>query len=263
MQPVQGCGESQSVTSSVLLSELDNWLTFFSTGDSKRSLVEKIRRDCKPLSSLSRSSQGLIPYDKYRGHDERTIKNRIWHADFKRDKTYKKELKGKDVESYQVKWNGNTWISYGDWLAAPRKPEFFRTKRILIREITNPRILAAYTEDEYYNTPSIINVIDFREIDPFYLLGILNSKLLSFYHIENSPKAKKGLFPKILVNDVRSLPIKCGDLRSRESIVSLVKKVIEIGNGDTLALKNRIDSLVYSLYGLTPEEVKLVEKSVP
>ena len=214
---------------------------------------------------MSTSSQGLIPYDKYRGHDEQTIKNRIWHAEVRKDATFKKELQGKDVDRYQVKWNGKTWISYGKWLAAPRDPKFFRSKRILIREITNPSILAAYTEDEYYNTPSIINLVDFQDADPFFLLGVLNSKLLSFYHIETSPKSKKGLFPKILVNDVRMLPIKTGDLESEKEIAQLARQImIQKESGpehDTSKLENKIDQLVYALYGLTPEEIKIVEDS--
>ena len=170
-----GCGESKIVNNGILLSGLDNWLTFFSAGDAKLALAQKIRVNSRPLNSFSTSSQGLIPYDKYRGHDEQTIKNRIWHAEVRKDATFKKELQGKDVDRYQIKWNGKTWISYGKWLAAPRDPKFFRSKRILIREITNPRILAAYTEDEYYNTPSIINLVDFRGADAFFLLGVQNS----------------------------------------------------------------------------------------
>ena len=265
-QPEEGCREPKDIASSLLFDGLDNWLTFFSSGDSKMSLSEKIRAQSKPLSAFSASSQGLIPYDKYRGHDEKTIKNRIWHAEFRKDSTFKMELQGKDVDRYLIDWNGTTWISYGDWLAAPRNPKFFRLKRILIREITNPRILAAYTEDEYYNTPSIINVVEFRGIDPYYLLGILNSRLLSFYHIETSPKSKKGLFPKILVNDVRNLPIKQSDPQTQKAVAKLVTAVMAQkakSCGDTFAQEAEIDRLVYSIYGLIPEEIKLVEESVP
>jgi hypothetical protein len=158
-------------------------------------------------------SQGLIPYDKYVGHSEETIKNRIWHANYKKDDTYKKELKGGDVRRYFIKWNGENWISYGDWLAAPREPKYFKEPRVLIREITGKRLKCSYTQKEYYNSPSIINVISNRDKNEDkqkhlkYLLAILNSKLINCYHLQTSPKAKKGLFPKIVINDVRNLPI--------------------------------------------------------
>ena len=258
-----GLSEMKSIPLKALELGIDNWLTYFSAADAGLSLARKIRDSAARLNDFTDSSQGLIPYDKYRGHDEATIKNRIWHAATKKDKTFRRELKGKDVRRYAVTWNGKTWISYGKWLAAPREQRFFTSERILIREITNPHILAAYTKEEYYNTPSIINVTAFRKLHPFYLLGLLNSKLLSFVHLETSPKSKKGLFPKILVDDVRKLPIKDVSSREQKPIVDAVTKIVAAKERnpetDTRALEREIDHLVYALYGLTPDEIKIVE----
>lgn len=244
---------------------IDNWLNLIEQSDFDVALINKITSGSVPLSSLCECSQGLIPYDKYRGHSQETIKNRIWHADYKKDETYKKELAGKDVDRYFVKWNGKTWISYGEWLAAPRRKEFFTQERIIVREITNPRILAGYTADEFYNTPSIINCIDFK-VDIKFVLGIINSRLLSYYHKITSPKANKGLFPKILVNDVRKLPIKSADDSIQKRISKLVSEVITKKNGnpenDTSLLEAEIDKIVYELYGLTEDEIKIVEESI-
>lgn len=246
----------------ILENNLDNWLNLFYISPEILLILNKIKQYSLALKEISEVSQGLIPYDKYRGHSEEIIKNRIWHSEFKKDDTYKKELKGADVTRYNIQWNGKLWISYGEWLAAPRKPEFFKTPRILIREITNPNILACYTEEEYYNTPSIINVINIKKYSVKYILGILNSKLLSFYHINSSPKAKKGLFPKILVNDVRNLPIYDKESPLNSKIIDLVDRVIELKklDKDTQDLENQIDEMVYDLYELTEEEKKLVRK---
>lgn len=257
--------KQKKITSKELLKYIDNWLNILEQDEQQVSIIQNIKKNSVPLGELSEISQGLIPYDKYRGHSEETIKNRIWHADFKKDDTYKKELSGKDVNRYWVDWNGKTWISYGDWLAAPRRQEFFINERIIIREITNPRILAAYTTDEYYNTPSIINCINFHNIDIKYVLGIVNSKLMTFYHLNNSPKANKGLFPKILVNDVRKLPIVISSESQKNELVVLVEKLLEltINKGEVDAIKtlnNQIDKLVYNIYGLNNEEVSYVEK---
>jgi len=191
-----------------LNTNIENWLNISKTSNKSDSLVLKIKNN-KPLLNHFEVSQGLIPYDKYRGHDEFTIKNRIWHANFKKDETYKKELAGGDVNRYRIVWNGESWISYGDWLAAPRKKEFFVLPRILIREITNCRLFCSYIEEEFYNTPSIVNIIPKQncELNLKYLLAIINSSLIGWYHNQTSPKAQKGLFPKILINDVRNLPI--------------------------------------------------------
>ncbi|MEO0043815.1 MAG: hypothetical protein RL329_3263 [Bacteroidota bacterium] len=198
-----------TVTHQILQDNIANWLTLFSISSETKNLILKIKNTKSLLQDWCTVSQGLIPYDKYRGHDEFTIKNRIWHATTQKDDTYKQELKGADVARYRLEWNGELWISYGKWLAAPRESKFFTNPRILVREIVDKSLFCTFTDKEYYNTPSLINVIQKdTNINLIYVLGLLNSKLIGWYHYNTSPKAKKGLFPKILVSDVRNLPVK-------------------------------------------------------
>ncbi len=191
-----------------LETEIGNWLTLFTLSEKMSEVIKKIRTVKLSIGDICEVSQGLIPYDKYRGHDKYTIQNRVWHSETQKDETYKKELRGGDIRKYSLIWNGNTWISYGNWLAAPREQKFFTESRILIREIAERTLFATYTNKEYYNTPSIINVIQSdKNYSLKFILAILNSKLMGWYHYNTSPKAKKGLFPKILVRDVRKIPI--------------------------------------------------------
>ncbi|WP_373998695.1 N-6 DNA methylase [Bdellovibrio bacteriovorus] len=206
-----------------------------------------------PLNSIFEVSQGLIPYDKYRGHTKEQIEKRVYHSDKKLGPEYKKELQGKSVSPFSVKWSGDTWIKYGDWLAAPRSAKFFRESRVLIREITDAKsgqILCSYSDQEFYNTPSIINVI-FRgekrktESSLKTLAVLLSSSVYADHHLKNNPKAMKGVFPKILVNDVRNLPLPANFLsmdlsniydrankmaisgHSTESVLSFVSNAVE------------------------------------
>lgn len=190
-----------------ILKEVENILGLFSQTREEKNIIEKLLLNPR-LKSFFEVSQGLIPYDKYRGHDEFTIKNRIWHANFCKDETYRKELKGGDVNRYKLEWNGNLWISYGDWLAAPRDKKYFTKERVLVREITADKLFCVYTSEEYYNTPSIINIVnENQDLDLKYCMAVLNSSLIGWLHNKISPKANKGLFPKILVNDVRNIPL--------------------------------------------------------
>lgn len=251
------------VNNQILKENIDNWLSIFRINVIDLRLLSKIKENSISIDDLKcRVSQGLIPYDKYRGHSEETIKNRIWNANFKKDATYKKQLKGGDVARYSIEWNGTEWISYGEWLAAPREPAFFKNPRILVREITNPRILACYTEEEFYNTPSIINIIDFQNCNQYYLLGILNSKLISYYSSLTSPKAKKGLFPKVLVNDIRNMPIKKSNIYE-EKLISLVKEILSIDDvSKFINIDNKIDNIVYKIYGLNDDEINYIESII-
>jgi hypothetical protein len=221
---------------------IDNWLTLFTSN--KNSLVNKMK-NFQELNQFCEVSQGLISYDKYRGQSQETIKSRVWHSNFQKDSTYKKELKGGDVKRYSLNWNGKNWISYGNWLATPRKQKFFTSPRILIREITNPLIFASYTESEFYNNPSIINILKRENIDLElkYILTLLNSKLMSWYHFQNSPKAKKGLFPKILISDVRNLPIPKIDIQEQKLFIKKSNALIQLNNKLHLAKQDFLSEL--------------------
>lgn len=204
------------------------------------------------VSDLFEVSQGLIPYDKYRGHTQHQIKNRVYHDTEKRSSLYKPELKGKDVRPLAVSFSGNHFVKYGDWLAAPRHPKFFNGPRVLVREITRSqdgRITSAYCEDEYYFTPSVISIIPKKEFgltkkNLMTLSVLLSSSLYAEYHYETNPKAKKGTFPKILVTDVRKLPLPKSFLKldfSREYI-KLTSKLISSTDSDEIFVE--IDKIV-------------------
>ena len=62
---------------------------------------------------------------------------------------------------------------------------------------------------------------------------------------------------------IRSLPISMGTPQQREQITKLVDCILaakrENPAADTSVLEKQIDQLVYKLYGLTEEEIAIVE----
>lgn len=258
-------GNKNVFSKKYLKSSIDSWLNIFYQSTDEYQLLEKIRNGSNKLEEFAEVSQGIIPYDKHAGTPESVIKNKSYHNKEKKDETYKKLLKGADVKRYNVAWNEEEWISYGDWLANPRKPKFFKQPRLLFREITNPYIYCAYTEEEYYNTPSIINVTDFNVLDPFYVLALVNSKLMNFYHKKNSPKSNKGLFPKMLIRDVRNLPIKLTNESTTLTLINLAKELTSLDNNHEKvhSINKQIDELVYSIYAIDKEEIEVINDVIP
>ena len=150
------------------------------------------------------------------------------------------------------------YIDYCDGIANPRQPKFFKGKRLLVREITNPSIFAAITSEELYNDPAVLIVLDNNGYYPLeVVLAILNSKLATFYHFNHSPKATKGAFPKILVLDIKQFPLPSLNDTIRDQIVSLVRKRSSVYDDIML------DFLVYHLYSLTYDEVLIVDPETP
>ena len=241
-----------------VMENIENIASLFFQNKKEKEIISKIKNNQK-LADFFEVSQGLIPYDKYRGHDGYTIKNRIWHSNVKKDETYKKELKGEDVKQYLLNWNNELWISYGEWLAAPRERKFFVNKRILIREITKDKLFACYTEEEFYNTPSLINVINEKDIlELKYILTIVNSKLLGWYHNKTSPKANKGLFPKILVNDVRNLPLVNIPLEKQQPFIEKADKMLFL-NKELQDLSQKFQRMLLRKFDLEKLSTKLQE----
>ena len=241
-----------------VMENIENIASLFFQNKKEKEIISKIKNNQK-LADFFEVSQGLIPYDKYRGHDEYTIKNRIWHSNVKKDETYKKELKGEDVKQYLLNWNNELWISYGEWLAAPRERKFFVNKRILIREITKDKLFACYTEEEFYNTPSLINVINEKDIlELKYILTIVNSKLLGWYHNKTSPKANKGLFPKILVNDARNLPLVNIPLEKQQPFIEKADKMLSL-NKELQDLSQKFQRMLLRKFDLEKLSTKLQE----
>jgi hypothetical protein len=120
-------------------------------------------------------------------------------------------LAGNDVTRYGVRWNGEEWISYGPWLGAPREQRFFTERRILVKQIidwTTKRIWAAITDEELYNTQNAFNLLAKNGWQLEYLLGVLNSRLMTFYHQKKFLDEFKMRFQKILIKDCRRFPIR-------------------------------------------------------
>jgi hypothetical protein len=254
------------VTKEIAASNIQNWGLVFKLDKDILTIVDKIKStETRLIDLFPETSQGLIAYDKYQGQSEDVIKNRVFHHFSNPENKFKRWLYGEDITRYSVSWNEKEYVDYSDSIANPRDPKYFKGKRLLIREITNPRVFAAITTEELYNDPSILIV---KECSDSYtmecLLAILNSKLATFYHFNSSPKATKGAFPKILVYDINNFPLpKQIDIYTQEKINILVDQILNIklldNAKETTYLENQIDILVYQLYDLTEEEIKIVE----
>lgn len=193
------------------------------------SVIEKIQSNSIPLVQCADFSLGITPYDKYRGHTPEQIENQVFHAKKPKDDTYKKLLAGNDITRYNVSWNGEQWISYGNWLGAARESKFFTSKRILIKQIidwSSKRIWAALTDEELYNTQNAFNLLAKKEFLPEYLIAVINSKMMTFYHKKSFLEEFKDRFQKILIKDCKQFPIKQIDISNQQNFVPLVETMI-------------------------------------
>jgi len=255
-------------------------------------LLTKIETHSKPLCSLARPCSGYNPYEVGKGedpdgnpHSKETVIKKPYHANSRLGLDWKPEAIGRDLGRYELRWPINRYVKYGPWFAAPRDPCNFIGPRLLVQEITggvNHRIISTYCDKELYHSRDIIPIkCDQTWPSPLFLLGIVNSWLITWWHHRRSPKAKKALFPKVLVSDLKRIPVpivnteNSAHMELHNRMVALVDQMLELNkqlasaktDHDKTVIQRQIDAtdrqidqLVYELYGLTEEEIKIVEE---
>lgn len=128
---------------------------------------------------------GIMAYETGKGKPKMSAQdknNRIYHSKEKIDDSYRRYLDGENVSRYKLTWNGE-YIKYGENLAAMRDPNLFNRPRILVRQIpskTKYSIEAVYVDCDAINDRNSMIITDIK-INPFYLLGVLNSSVISLW----------------------------------------------------------------------------------
>ena len=113
-----------------------------------------------------------------------------------------------------------------------------------------------YDDSNFY----INNTAYFLNTGNKYLLAILNSKLITYYYkfiaASLGQKAQRAFTIYI-----QEFPIKQISEKSQQPFITLVNKIIaqKQQNKTTTTLEKQIDVLVYKLYHLTEDEIKIVE----
>ncbi len=249
-----------------------NWGLLFKLDDDILDLVHRMRA-LPSLDERFEVSQGYIPYRKsdlvaLYGKEEATafVSERKWHASTALDSTYIEELWGRSLGRYGYVPSGS-FVKYGKHVASYVDMRFFEKRRLLIREITNPKVMATLVDETFVNDPQIISVIPRHDASLETLWAIMNSRFAAFYHFNSSPKATKGLFPKILVGDVRSFPMPAEiDRAAGQAITELVIEAFNCSSrGDAAGLAEaeaELERDINRIYDLSDSEVAIIDREL-
>jgi hypothetical protein len=94
-------------------------------------------------------------------------------------------------------------------------------------------------------------------------LAVLNSRPISFWFAHKFGKLQRGLFPQFKINELASFPIPSCTKDEESKLAKLANNIMtaRIANpsSDTSGFENQIDYLVYKLYGLTYDEVLIID----
>jgi hypothetical protein len=194
---------------------------------------------------------------------------------------YAKCYTGKDVQKYNLKWDGlacmiSTKAKQGGCWDEDKQNGI---NKLITKQIG---IFPEFAIDIYgyqcLNTVFMVNIYE-TKISPCFLLGVLNSKLIKWIWIEKYYD-KRTTFPKIKGTYLKELPIPTLDLSQKpdqdkhDAIVSFVDKILDLKKKEATEKSDHlktvitrkieivdkaIDAAVYGLYNLSEDEIKVVE----
>lgn len=240
----------------------------------ERAIYNKLKRSGLALGNITDCSQGLIPYNT----KELSRKN-PYLSTTKKDSLWKPLLdQGSCIGRYTFIWNG-IYVKFGPWLYTANQPRYYENEKILIQRHRNPslqrRIVATLDNKRYYYKDNLCGLIQKdKQYSLKYILGVLNSTLLNAYY--------RKTFTEVSLNPtyLRQLPVprinisNSADKARHDKMVRLVETMleakIELAKAKThkdkdyyenkcASLDRQIDRLVYDLYGLSEDEIAVVE----
>lgn len=163
-----------------------------------------------------------------------------------------------------------------------RSEETYRDAAFLIRQTAAYPIVGPHEHALHFRNSLLALYAPSPWPDVRYIVGILNSRLMRVIYTETIREAGQKTFPQVKIGSLGSLPLRELDpdnpaerafhdeiVRSVEEILALRRALREASDAEQDAVKRRIgivddrlDRLVYRLYGLSKDEVTLVNQAL-
>ncbi len=140
-----------------------------------------------------------------------------------------------------------------------RVEDFFIGEKIIVTRKCSDKPIFTYTNFDTYVSATFY-VIKTNRINQKVLIGILNSRLIEFWLFHKGKM--QGTNYQLDKEPLLELPIITPNDELQTKIEQVVDAILSAKehNQDTTALEAEIDQLVYQLYELTEEEIKIIEE---
>ena len=251
---VKELSQEKLTTASKLKREVINRDTKFSFVYNLNPIIEKVfEKEHDTFGSICEVNQGIA----LKGDKSLSLK------ETKENENCFKLLDGRNINKYSIKWDG-VYLDYDlDRIHSCKRKDIFESAEKLMFRRVSSSLIFTYDSEQYYtlNTLVIVNKIDNKICpDLKFILGLMNSKLMNYVY-SNKFKSTKTVFSEIQARSIKELPIPKISNEFENEITSLSSEIITLKKSmaDTTDLEIRIDQLIYQLYELTDEEIKIIE----
>ena len=275
-----------------------NYTFRYDISEDDLKLKTKIEKNTIPLANICCVNVGVVAHSNSKSPKQFT-KDDVIHETYRPG--YKKYVEGKEISRYNISVINHyfDYDSNFKFFHRAKYPLLFDSPKIIIRRISGAggSLIAVYDDESVYTNDNMIILIKWapkvlenqkpekkwsilldNNYSLKYLLAIINSKLMSYYFNKYlATGTLQGTYSGIYPEDVRTFPIKEATDSAQKRIVEMTEKIINMfkqlkrlgtNSNEAQNLKAEIektdaeiDRLVYELYGLTDEEIKIVEET--
>ena len=222
-----------------------------STNEAKENLIKKLSQ----FESIKKSFK--VVYGIKTGDNERFISQEIAE-----NLNWKKcASSAKNIKKYTIDWQGD-YLNVCNDLAGLNNINYEQPKILIqyIRKLSMPvRLVCALdTNGEYYPLNNFSFIISENGNSLKVLLAILNSNLMNWYF--SNCFVDYNIKPKYI--EQLPLPIKFNSIKLESLVTEIISLKSIDKDTDSSKIENKINKIVYQLYGLTEEEIAIIEKGV-
>ena len=255
--------ESSTINQNDLINKNGSAISLF-IKDDYLSLINKMSLfPC--LDSFCKITQGTKPFQAGKGVPKQTkedVKQKAFVSEVPKE-GFRPLLRGSLMNRYKILWNNNYWIKYGEWLAEPRpSASYDAPEKIVIRQ-TGDSLVATLDCNQFVVRDNLYTCIGKSpKVMLPVILGLINSKLLNWYYQKVLNPEEGEALAQVKKGHLTQLPIA---VEQEDELYSLVQKRLDvlIEQEHIDSLENEIDKKVYHLYGLTYDEVLIVDPNPP
>ncbi len=230
-------------------------------------------KEIRKYETLSGTSRLICPYEigltAYRLFSFQEMQ-----AGFPLTLAYLEATREKLESRERGKFRNENWYAYG----YPKSMILFEKPKIVVPDYNNAPSFTYDTKGHFYKTGYGIILNDGFQ-SPLYILSLLNSRLL-FRYLLSIGTTLRGGYVRFWTQYIEQLPIRTinfdnpADKARHDRMVILSETMLDLHrqlgaatseaakktlHGVIASTDREIDVLVYELYGLTPEEIRIVE----
>ncbi|EME7326508.1 class I SAM-dependent DNA methyltransferase [Campylobacter jejuni] len=150
----------------------------------------------------------------------------------------------------------------------PKNQTLFNKEKLLCPDICNNTHFVLDNLGEFYFTTTIYGYVrneEYKNLDYKYLMAVLNSSL-TWWFLQKTSVVMRGGFYRIKPAYIEKFcipKINSKNEKLADELINLVDEILKAKeqdkNANTQELENKINSLVYKLYNLTEDEIKIIE----